>query len=75
MSGIRNWGEAKRKPKEWGETNEEKFENVVGKWTMHLGRDKTFSKRMGREYRGRRGLGKLECDLQREHGARQEETL
>ena len=63
----KNWGEAKSKSKEWGETNEEKSgkenwgetkevkrkrrECVVGMRAMHLGRDKTFSKGMGREYR------------------------
>ena len=47
----------------------------MGMWAMHLGRNKTFSKRLGREYRGRRGLGKRERDLQRGLGARQEETL
>ena len=43
-------GVRQKKPKEKGE-------NVLGMWAMHLGPDKTFSKRMGREYREGEGLG------------------
>ena len=42
---------------------------------MHLRRDKTLSKRMGREYMEGEGRRKLERDLQRGLGARQVETL
>ena len=47
----------------------------MGKWAIHLRRDKTLSKRMGREYREGEGRRKLERDQQRELGARQVETL
>ena len=40
---------------------------------MHLGRDKKFSKRMGREYKGEERARKLDCE--QGFGARQEETL
>ena len=44
---------------------------------MHLGRDKKFSKRKGREYKGKERARKtqVERDLRRGFAAKQEETL
>ena len=48
--------------------------NEVGKWAMHFGRDKKFSKRMGREYKGEERARKTSPTILRGFGARQEET-
>ena len=86
-SSKRNWSEAKSKPKEeWGDINE--YENAgeikdaksigrvcSGKVGNAFAARQNFVQENGTRLQGRRGLGKLECDLQRGLGARQVDTL